>query len=344
MQDLAQAPSLLTVILNWRTPEMTLRAAESALVAMQGITGAITIVDNASGDGSYEVISAAIEARGWQHGAVPVRVLQSGHNGGFGAGNNHGMIAGLPPGISTDGAPDYIYLLNSDAFPEPDAIRHLVNYLEQNQSIGFAGSHIYGEDGLPHRTAFRFPSALGEFEAHLRLGAVTRALSSHVVAMPLPETTQVVEWLAGASLMMRRKVLDQIGLFDESFFLYFEETDLCRRAALARWPSVYLPQSRVMHIGSVSTGMKTWQRIPGFWLESRAHYFRHNHGAFGLFAATLALALGGGLWRLRLLLQRKAPQDPPHFLRDLLAHHIKSRAKARDIAKLPQSWLGKENA
>ncbi len=313
-------PLLLTVILNWRTAEMTLKAAEFALREMQGIDGALTIVDNASGDGSFERMTAEVATRGWDR----VRVLQSSHNGGFGAGNNVGIRAGLPDGRQ----PDYLYILNSDAFPGPGAIRALVDHLESHPATGFAGSFICGEDGVPHRTAFRFPSIAGEFEAALRFGPVSRLLRRSIVAMPIPEATARVDWLAGASLMMRRSVLDRIGLFDETFFLYFEETDLCRRAALAGWPCDYVRASRVTHIGSVSTGMKTWARMPGYWFDSRRHYFTKNHGPAYATAATAAHLLAGLLWRARLMLQTKTPGDPPHFLGDLLRHTLARRPRA----------------
>lgn len=312
-------PSLLTVILNWRTPEMTLRSAEAALAALEGIKGALVIVDNDSGDGSFERLAAEAEGRGWTTGPQQVRVLQSGRNGGFGAGNNFGIRAGMPDGSP----PDYVYLLNSDAFPAKDAIRALLDHLEAHPATGFAGSYIHGPEGEPHRTAFRFPSIPGEFEAQVRFGPVSRLLSRHVVAQPIPEATTRVDWLAGASLMMRRSVLDRIGLFDETFFLYFEETDLCRRAALAGWPTDYVVESRVAHIGSASTGMKGWTRIPRFWLDSRLHYFRKNHGRAHALLATLATLAGGTLWRLRLLVQRKDRGDPPRYLRDLAAHHLR---------------------
>lgn len=313
-------PRLLTVLLNWRTPQMTLQAAEAALTALDGIDGALVIVDNASGDGSEQVMAEAVRARGWDRGPQAVRVLQSGRNGGFGAGNNFGIRAGLPDGS----LPEYVYILNSDAFPAPDAIRALLTHLESHPDVGFAGSFIHGPDGVPHRTAFRFPSAAGEFEAQLRFGPVSRLLRRHIVAQPIPQATTRVDWLAGASLMMRRSVLDRIGLFDEAFFLYFEETDLCRRAALAGWPTDYVVESRVTHIGSVSTGMKTWQRIPGFWLDSRWHYFVKNHGRAYAVAATLAAVAGGVLWRARLLIQRKDRGDPPRYLRDMVAHHARA--------------------
>jgi hypothetical protein len=304
--------SVLCVILNWRTPEMTLKAAQSAMVAMEGIEGAITIVDNDSQDGSFEAMQEA--AHDWPR----VRVLQSGRNGGYGAGNNYGIQAGLPDGSR----PDYVYVLNSDAFPAPDAIRVLVDYLDTHPDIGFAGSHIHGPESEPHTTAFRFPSIASEFEGSAKTGPISRLLKNAIIAPPLPTRTQRVDWLAGASVLMRQSVLDQIGIFDETFFLYFEETDLCRRAARAGWPTVYVVESRVMHIGSVSTGMKDWQRVPGYWFDSRRHYFEKNHGRLYAVAATVAHVAGLGVYGLRVLIGRKKRHTPPHFVRDLLRHSL----------------------
>lgn len=303
---------VLCVILNWRTPEMTLKAARSAIEAMEGIEGAITIVDNDSQDGSFEAMQQA--AADWPR----VRVLQSGRNGGYGAGNNHGIRAALPDGSK----PDYIYVLNSDAFPAPDAIQKLVDYLDTHPDVGFAGSHIHGPEGEPHTTAFRFPSIAGEFEGAAATGPISKLLKHAIVAPPLPTQTTRVDWLAGASVLMRQSVLDEIGLFDETFFLYFEETDLCRRAARSGWPTVYVVESRVMHIGSVSTGMKDWQRVPEYWFRSRRHYFEKNHGRLYAAMATVAQVAGLGVYGLRVLAGRKKPHTPPHFVRDLLRHSL----------------------
>lgn len=321
--------TVLTIILNWRTADMTLRALAAAQVAMAAVDGAITVVDNDSGDGSYEAIRAAVAAL---PPGVPVQVLQSGRNGGFGAGNNVGIRAGLPGGAR----PDYVYLLNSDAFPAPDAICALRDHLDSHPGTGFAGSHIHGIDGVPHQTAFRFPSAAGEFEAAIRLGPVSRLLRRWIIAPPVPERTTRVDWLAGASLMMRMDVLDRIGLFDERFFLYFEETELCHRAARAGSPTDYVVESRVAHVGSASTGMKSWQRIPGYWLDSRWHYFATVHGKGGAVAATLAALAGGALWRLRCALTGKARVDPPFFLRDMLGHHLRALFSPAPAAPVPQ--------
>jgi len=309
------SPRVHCIILNWRTPEMTLEAAQAAMRAMEGIEGAITIVDNDSQDGSFERMQT--EAAGWPR----VRVLQSGRNGGYGAGNNFGIRAGLPGGERAD----YIYILNPDAFPAPGAIRALLDHMEARPEVGLAGSHIHGPDGAAHTTAFRFPSVASEFEGAARTGIISRLLHRHIVAPPLPRQTGRVDWLAGASVMIRHTVLDQIGLFDETFFLYFEETDLCRRAAMAGWPTVYVVESRVAHIGSVSTGMKEWKRTPRYWFESRHHYFVKNHGRFYACLATLAHWAGLGLFGLRVLVQGKKPHTPPYFFRDFVTYCLGSR-------------------
>jgi hypothetical protein len=175
--------TLLTVILNWRTPDMTLRSADAALREMQGIPGALTIVDNDSGDGSFEELSVAVAARGWDQLETPVRVIQSGRNGGFGAGNNVGIRAGLPAGFPGGARPDYVYILNSDAFPDAGAIRALYDHLNANPITGFVGSYIHGDDAAPHRTAplSASPRSLGSLKppSVLALSAVCcHAISS----------------------------------------------------------------------------------------------------------------------------------------------------------------------
>jgi GT2 family glycosyltransferase len=338
---------VLTIILNYKTADMTLDAAEACLRELDGIDGSLTIVDNDSQDGSFETLSTAAEERGWTKDNR-VRVMQSGVNGGFGAGNNFGIRAGLPDGSR----PDYVYILNSDAFPDPGAVRKLVDYLDAHPKVGFVGSYIHGPDteegaeteapdpwsepaGAAHQTAFRYPSAQSELEGAARTGPISKIFRKYIVALPLPDVTTEVDWLAGASIMMRQDVLDEIGLFDETFFLYFEETDLCRRAHLAGWPTVYVRDSEVTHIGSVSTGMKEWKRMPSYWFDSRMYYFRKNHGAFYAAVATIAHITGGLIWRLRCLIQRKPVNDPKNFLRDLTGHAIMSVFRPKKTKPTP---------
>ncbi|KIC23328.1 MULTISPECIES: glycosyltransferase family 2 protein [unclassified Leisingera] len=310
---------ILIILLNFRTPEMTLQSAEAALQELEDLPGELLIIDNGSGDGSYEHIRAAAETRGWLD-SNRVRVIASPVNGGFGAGMNIGLSTGLADGS----APEFYYLLNSDAFVQGSTIRTLRNFLLQHPGAGLAGSYVRGTDGTPHRTAFRFPSIAGEFEASVRTGIFTRLLKPWVVAMEMPQAEVQVDWTAGASLMIRREAVEAVGGFDETFFLYFEETDLCRRAARAGWRTHYVPASEVAHIGSASTGMKGWQRTPGYWFDSRLHYFVKNHGRAYAAAATLARISGSVIYSLRRLIQNKPQADPPYFLRDLCLHSLRA--------------------
>ncbi|MDR7092356.1 glycosyltransferase family 2 protein [Hydrogenophaga laconesensis] len=310
-------PTVLTVLLNYRTADMTLKALEAAVRETAGIAGSITVVDNDSQDGSYEKIRDAVLAQGWSD---RVRVVASGHNGGFGAGNNVAMRLGLPDGS----APDFVYLLNSDAFPEPGSVRILLDAMLAHPHCGFAGGYTFGQDGVYHNTAFRFPGILSEFETAARTGPISALLRRHIVAIPEPAESMEVDWLAGASLLIRRKALDEIGLFDERFFLYFEETDLCLRARRAGWPARYVKESRIMHIGSVSTGMKGWKRMPGYWFDSRLWYYIKNHGPFYAALATLSYVAGSMVMQARQLFGRKRATGPDRFLGDLISHAFRS--------------------
>jgi GT2 family glycosyltransferase len=309
---------------------MTLRAAEASRVAMRALDGAITIIDNDSQDGSFEYLT--------QHTAdwPDVRVIQAGQNGGFGAGNNLGIRAGLPDGRK----PDFVYLQNPDAFPDPDAIRILMAHMRDHPTCGFVGSGIHGEDGVPHMAAFRFPSILSEIDSGAHTGVISRLLRNHRVTYDLPTTVCAVDWCSGASVMFRQATLDQVGLFDETFFLYFEETDLCRRVWNAGWVGAYVPQANTMHIGSVSTGMGRWKRVPQYWFDSRAHYFRKHHGGLYLGLVTAAYLAAAGFWKLRRVIERKEERIPPYFLRDLVDHTIHV-LKPSAMATRAQTGAGK---
>jgi len=308
---------LHVVLLNYKTPQMTAKALDHLMVALEQVPdSSVWVVDNDSQDDSEAQLRQKVQALRDQR----VSFVQSGHNGGFGYGNN----VGIRRALSAEQQPDYIYLLNSDAFVEPQAIGLLVDFLDKRPDVGIAGSYIFGVDGVPHETAFRFPSVYSELETTLRLGLVSRLLHEHIVALPMPEEATEVDWLAGCSMMIRREVIEQVGMFDETFFLYFEETDLCGRAAAAGWSTWYVPNSRVAHIGSASTGMKeTQKRTPHFWFDSRRHYFRKNHGQAYLMAADTAHVVGSLVWRARRVIERKAKQDRPKALRDFVRHTLK---------------------
>lgn len=324
---------VLVVLLNYKTAQMTEDAMHRTRQAMRDIPGEIMVVDNDSQDGSFEHLTKAIAAIDPDDGLIPCRIIQTGHNGGFGYGNNAGIRWGL-----NHGGFEYIYIQNSDAFPADDAIMALRNFMDDNPHAGFAGSHLHGKDGEPHFTQFRFPSIASEFEGNAQFGPITRLLKRYQVPLfGLSETEPTkIGWIAGASLMVRRKVFEEVGLFDENFFLYFEEVDLLRRAKLAGWDTYYVPTSRVVHLGSVSTGMLSWQRIPSYWLDSRLYYYSKNFGKLYATIATVAALCGGLISRLRMAIGGPKVNKPERFLRDLATHFLRSiwtpTARASDAA------------
>ena len=133
-----------------------------------------------------------------------------------------------------------------------------------------------------------------------------------------------VDWLPGASMMIRQEVFRAIGLMDESYFLYFEETDFCLQARRAGWHCWYVPQSRVLHIAGQSTGvtaaLERPRRLPAYWFESRRRYFIKNHGRGYAAAADVLWMLAFASWRVRRWLLRRPDPAPPWQLLDFFRH------------------------
>lgn len=308
--------SVVVAIVNFRSAKLTLRALESLRTEVQqpGLALRAVVVENASGD--EEFLSREVPAR---YGDYATLVL-SPKNGGFGAGNN----LAFRHAFEQETPPDYVLCLNPDTEVRSGGVLELVRFMEQNPQVGIAGSRFEHEDGSEWPIAFRFPTVLSEVENGCVLRIVTRLLAEHTVAREMGSTPERVDWLPGASMLMRRSMLEKIGGFDESYFLYFEETDLCRRALSAGFETWHVPQSRVMHIRGQSTGVTVLnekpKRLPGYWFESRRRYYRKNHGLTYAVLADLA-ALGAGCVGHAKRALKGQPQTP-HLLRDLLAQSV----------------------
>jgi GT2 family glycosyltransferase len=307
---------VLSIIVNYRTATHAVAATESLVRALADIDGHIVVVDNDSRDGSYELLTKEVADRGWQE---RVEVIRAPRNGGFGYGNNLAIRRAYDSGSP----PDFFFLMNPDAIAEPGAVSALADFLDDHPDVGIAGSRIYGPNGEPHTSAFRFPSPLGELEAGLKLGLATRALSRWVVAPGGRTSSGPADWVSGASFMVRRWVFEAIGLFDEDYFLYFEEIDLCARARRHGFTTYYVHESAVCHEGAIATRMSdTTRRVPPYWFASRRRFFRKNHGTATLVTANALFAMGHALWRVRRRIQRKPDRDPPRFLLDFLRHNL----------------------
>lgn len=309
--------SLLIVIVNFRVAELTIDCLRSLQDEIAGVPGTrVAVCENGTGDDSAARIAQAIAANGWGSWCS---LLASPVNLGFCGGNN----VLIRPALAAAEAPDYVLLLNPDTVVRPNAIRALVDFMAQNPHVGIAGSRLEDPDGTPQRSAFRFQSPLSEFEAALRLGVVSRLLSRFAVAPPVVDEPVATDWVAGASMMVRRQVFADIGLLDEGYFTYFDDIDFCFNARKKGWPTWYVPASRVVHLVGQSTGVnKIPRRLPAYMLEARRRYFLKNHGA--LYAALVdgCTLAGLALFGLRQLVSGGKHQATPHALQDHFRHSV----------------------
>jgi hypothetical protein len=195
-------------------------------------------------------------------------------------------------------------------------------FMDVHPEAGIAGSLIEYPSGSVDRSAHCTPSPLGDLEGAARLGLLSRLLHRFRVSPPLRNEAHTCDWVSGASMLIRRPVLEQIGMMDEGFFLYFEEVDFCCRARAAGWSVWYVPESRVMHIEGAATRIRAVaKRRPKYWYDSRRRFFLKQYGVVGLLAADILWAAGRLTFLLRRALRLGAhhqPNDPRWFMFDLL--------------------------
>lgn len=318
---------LLIVIVNYRTAHLVINCLRSLEQEIQTLPGTrVVVVDNPSGDDSVEKIGAAIATEGWHTWAS---LLPSDHNGGYAFGNN----LAIRPALQASNPPNYFWLLNPDTVVRPGALKALVNFIDQHPNVGIVGSSFEEADGEPWPIAFRFPTMVSEFDAGLRLGIVSKLLSKWAVVRTMGDEPCQVDWLPGASMLVRRQVFDAIGLMDEEYFLYYEETDFCLQAQRAGWECWYVPQSRVMHIAGQSTGVTVRnekpKRLPTYWFDSRRRFFVKNYGLPYAALADSVWLSGFVLWQMRKLIQRKPDLDPPHLLEDFVRNSVLVKGSGR---------------
>jgi N-acetylglucosaminyl-diphospho-decaprenol L-rhamnosyltransferase len=312
--------TVLVVIVNYRIADLVIDCLRSLETEVGAVPGArVVVTDNASGDDSVARLVEAVRENGWE-GWAAIQPLE--RNGGFAYGNNEG----IRPALQAADRPRYVLLLNPDTVVRPGALKTLVDFLESRPDVGLAGSRLEHPDATPQRSAFRFPSVLGELERGMRLGLVTRLLARWVIAPPIPQQSGSADWVSGACLIVRREVFEMIGLLDEGYFMYYEEVDFCLRARRAGWPCWYLPGARVVHLvgQSASRGASPTRRPrqPDYWFHSRRRYFLAHLGPFRTLLADLAWSLGFLSFRVRQVIQCKPDADPPGLLRDFIRHNF----------------------
>jgi GT2 family glycosyltransferase len=291
--------SVTVAIVNHAGRDDTLRCLES-LAGDSGrrVPTEIVVLDNASGDGSVEAIRA-------EHPTV--RVIAQAERHGFGA-NQNAIIRAT--------AGRYVFVLNNDTLVPPGTIDTLVDYLEQHPRVGAAGPRILGPDGTSQISAWTFPTVLNA--------------AVHIVGGSRPARSTPVEvgYISGCAMMLRRDSLTRIDGFDEDYFMYAEEKDLCRRIVASGYAVHLVPAASLVHLEGRSSNGVEGRRDTEFWRSQRL-YLRKHHSRIGAMAIELEtavqrLALAGAVAAVRAL---PAPLRPRQFAPGLareLAHQARS--------------------
>jgi len=255
--------NITVVTVSYKSAELTINSLNSVYKQKENNTNSLNIkvivVDNASGD--TDAIQQFVTENDWGNW---VTVLTAPSNGGFGYGNNLAFRHAL-----AHWDVDFFQLLNPDAEAKENAFKPMVDFMLNHSKVGITGSQIENISGHIENSVHRFHSPINELLESAKLGFLSKLLHKHELSPPLQTTPFQCDWVCGASMMIRREVLDQIGFFDENFFLYFEEVDLFHRAHKAGWETWYVPASKVMHIEGASTGIKLAGRrdVLAFYLD-----------------------------------------------------------------------------
>lgn len=316
---------IAVVIVTYKSAELTVESLKSLhSERSSGLKIRAIVVDNASGD--LPAIEREVVANDWSSW---ITLLSAPKNGGFAYGNNFGLQRAFASGM-----PSYVYLLNPDAQVRPGAISSLIDFLETNPDVGIAGSSFENLDGSAWPMAFRFPGLVSELIDGLQLGLASKLLNRWNVAMVMDDTNQAVDWVSGASMMIRPSVFESIGGLDENYFLYFEETDFCRRSKLAGFSTWYVPKSRVMHIAGQSTNVTNYsdqpKRLPAYWFASRRRYFAMTYGIFHAMLIDIVALFAQSAGSVKRAALGRDHASTPYYIRDLLQHTV-LRRRNRDF-------------
>ncbi len=273
---LAAPAELAVVILSWNTRELLLRCLASLHGQEHGVALEVVVVDNASHDGSADLVAAKFPA---------VRLLRNGVNEGYARGNNQGAALATAP---------LLLLLNSDTEVRPGALRQLCAVLRRFPEYGAAAPKLVNADGTVQRACMRFPTLAAGFwfdswfeRRWGRSVAVRRYFMEEFDHLGDADVDQP----PGAALLVRRADWDAIGGFDEKLWLFYNDVEFCRRVHDRGQRIRYVATAEVLHHGGRSTAQ--YRDFAGEWIANRIRYFKQRHGFAGALVLKSWLLLRG---------------------------------------------------
>ncbi|HXF71757.1 MAG TPA: glycosyltransferase family 2 protein [Actinomycetota bacterium] len=281
----ARGPDLAVVVVNHDAGPYLERCLRSVLAAAGGLSLEVVVVDNASTDGSERAAELA--------GA---RLIRNPHNRGFSAAANQGIRATSAP---------WVLLLNPDAEVWAGTLAALLKRAEDDPRVAVVGPLLRNADGTVYPSGRRIPSLLDAVgHAFLAPFWPGNPFTRRYRIEDWDRTTErEVPWVSGAAMLLRRRAVEEVGLLDEGYFLYFEELDLCTRLRERGWRVLFTPELEVLHEGGVSTGRSRRMHL----IHSRSAYrYFAKHRARGWRRALLPLARAALRARAELVALRDA--------------------------------------
>lgn len=288
------------ILVSYNTAEMSVEALK-ALFASQGqFTLEVFVIDNASKDDSVARIKKAFPQ---------VTLIENTVNVGFGRANN--QVLDLVTG-------EYVLLLNTDAFVQPDTIAKTVLHAESQPKCGVLGVRLIGRDGEQQPSCRYFPTPFNLFAYRFGLDRWLPNIQMVDDANWDPAITKNCDWVPGCYYLVRKQVIEQVGLFDPRYFLYSEEVDHCFAVKAAGWQVVYFADVSVVHIGGESAKFDgklttSGKQLSVLQAESALLYFRKNCGLFSCLSHIALVLLADCIQFMKDLVKLKLNQNGHYF-------------------------------
>ncbi len=257
---------LSIIIVNWNVRELLKGCLNSIFSRLTGGEFEVIVVDNASEDGSVEMIKQQFPQ---------VRLILNKSNKGFAKANNQALrhVRGK-----------YALLLNPDTLLVNSSLTKMVEFLEEHKRVGIVGCKVVNPDGSLQASAFPLPTLKDLILSGLAAGWISwgrhiqRYSSRHYTPQKLPIK---VGWVSGVCLMVRSKIVDEIGMLDENFFLFSEDVDWCIRASRKGWAVIFYPEAAIIHYGGQSAQKNFALKITSFY-QKRFYFAKKYFGRFAL--------------------------------------------------------------
>jgi N-acetylglucosaminyl-diphospho-decaprenol L-rhamnosyltransferase len=296
---------LAVIVLNYNTKELLRNCLRSLSKAEGDFTYAVYVVDNASQDGSAAMVSAEFPQ---------VRLIANQENGGYSSGNNQAMrLLGFDEDgqLPVEKLPRYVLLLNPDTVIPPTAFAEMVRFMDERPAVGVAGPRVRRPDGsldLACRRSFPTPKvSFFRMTGLSRLFPRSRVFNAYNLEYLPEDAVHPVDSVVGAYMQVRREAIQQVGILDESYFMYGEDLDWAKRMKDAGWEIWYNGQVEITHVKEASSRRSRKARLAFYeamWIFYRKHYQAETSWLLDKLIL-LGIALKGGvdiagrMWQLR---------------------------------------------